>query len=154
MQSESAPAAVATPEAAVAAETTAAPTPTANDASGPAATTTTEKDASGGSGPVVPAGLILAEVAYDPASISSREGQERMLRWGMKDHLRVKRFKFSDRFRRDEAGDFVNALFRSPEVVSALSMVCNRARGSPPAAARCCAKKSEMGKVEGSSEPC
>lgn len=57
----------------------------------------------------------FAPTEYEFPSLSSHEAKTRILRWGMEDHLKVIRFKFSGRFRNENATDFLSELFRSPE---------------------------------------
>ena len=69
----------------------------------------------------------LVEVAFEPACLGERAGAERMLRWGLKDHLKVKRFKFSGRFQADGADQFVSGIFSSPEVMASLGVTATSA---------------------------
>lgn len=60
-------------------------------------------------------GFTFSPTTYEFPSLSSSDAKTRILRWGMEDHLKVMRFKFSGRFRNEAATDFLTELFRSPE---------------------------------------
>ena len=77
--------------------------------------------------PAAPSPPSLVEVAFEPACLSERDGAERMLRWGLKDHLQVKRFKFSGRFQPDDAEQLVSSIVGSPEVLASLNVAVTSA---------------------------
>lgn len=55
-------------------------------------------------------------------TLTSKDNQENLLRWGLKGHLRVNFYNFNQNFRLHDTQDFVEAFFKDPNVYTTLKV--------------------------------
>jgi len=67
--------------------------------------------------------FLFASVPAAFASLQSKDAAERLHRWGLKDVIKVERFKFSGRLTDETESDFLNDLICSSELASTMELL-------------------------------